>query len=118
MDTTLVLRFINEAFKQHPGNSKGGYEFAMGTLALVCVLLVVGFGLYYRDQKRERRQARLNAAKQIDTRFDRLEGAINTGLDDIQKETKLAIGDLQGKHASVREELTRLKTILEMKGGK
>lgn len=111
--TDLVKQFINEAFKQHPGNSEGGYQFAMGILALVCLSLMAGFTFYYRDQKRERRQARTDAAKQIDARFDRIEGAINIDLDEFRREVATTIGTLQGKHADIREELAGLKKDIE-----
>lgn len=118
--TDGVKRLIDEALKQSPNNPQSnGYGFALATMAGFCVLLLVVVWFLYRDQKRERKQARTNAAKQIDDRFDKLEGCVNTGLDDIQKETKLAIADLQGKYVAHGQELTRLKTIIEMqKGGK
>jgi cbb3-type cytochrome oxidase subunit 3 len=124
MDTLLVKRFIDEAFKQSPHNGSDGYQFAMGTVAMFCVLLLAVIGFLYRDQKRERRrieterkQARIDAARQIDKRFDGLRADINTGLDEMQKQITAYVGDTQKQHAAFREELTRLKTIIEIKGG-
>ena len=121
MDTTLVLKFINEAFKQSPQNSDGGYQFAMGTVASLCVVLLGVVWFLYRDQKRERRsldaerkQARKDAAIQIDGQFSAVRSDLSIGLDDMQKQINTHFGNTQGQYAATREELTRLKTIIEI----
>lgn len=124
MDTSasdLIRKFIDESLKQSPYNPQAnGFGLAMGTMAGLCILLLVVVWFLYRDQKRERRrleadtkQARKDAGSQIDGRFDKVEGIINTGLDEIEKKVDDGIGDLQGKYASLREELTKVKMTLD-----
>ena len=115
-------KYFDEALKQSPNNPQSnGFGLLVATLAGFLVVLLAVIWLLYRDGKRERsaseadrKKARASAAKQIDERFDKLEKAIDTGLDEIEGQTQAAITDLQAKHADVRQELTRLKTIIEM----
>src|SRR6187200_3472585 len=120
--TDAAKRYLDEAVRQSPYDPKSnGFGFVVLTLAGLCILLLAVVWFLYRDQKRERRsatteskQARKDAGIQIDGRFNKVEGLINTGLDEIENKIDVGLGDLQGKYAALREELTRLKTIVEM----
>ena len=119
----VYLRYINEGFKLNPHNpDSNGYGYVVATLAGLCLILLAVTAYLYRDQKRERKQlatdakaARTTAAAQIDARFDKLEAAIFTALDEAEAENKACFADLQGKHAALREELVILKTEFNLR---
>lgn len=132
MDSTTATdaanRYFDEAFKLSPNNpSSNGYGYVVATLAGLLIVFLVVIWFLYRDAKRDRsaaaaasKQARKDAGIQIDTRFDGLKTDISAGLDDIQNKVDAHNRDAQDKYALTREELARLKAIVEIlqKGGK